>query len=187
MKHPIDAIEWVHVGSLTANSYNPNHVQPIEMKLLEHSLIVDRWLQPIIVCDEYDDEGKPILVIVDGFHRATLAKTSAALLKRDQGFVPTVKLKKTRAQAMATTIRMNRAKGTHAAIAMSDLVRELIDEHGLSVAAIAQEIGATKEEVELLNAGNIFKARKLEGRDYSRAWEPREDGRYGKNRAAFKP
>lgn len=172
MKHPIDNVTWVHVDLLISNSYNPNSVMTAEMKLLERSLLATKWVQPILVIS-LDD-----LTIVDGFHRATLAKTSAALQKRDGGLVPVAPLNISRAEAIITTVRMNRAKGTHAALAMSDLVCELVNDHKLKPKVVAEELGAHIDEINLLlTGGDIFKARKLEGRDYSKAWIPREDGR----------
>jgi ParB-like chromosome segregation protein Spo0J len=172
VRHPIDRIIWVHANTLIANDYNPNIIQGAEMTLLEHNLIVLGWTQPILTRADNAPE------IVDGFHRATLAKTSAALHKRDGGMVPISALNVSRQQAIVITVRMNRARGTHMALKMSELVQELIDDHGLSMAAVGKEIGANLDEIKLLYAGGVFKARGLEGREYSRAWEPREDGRH---------
>lgn len=68
MKHPIDSIEWIDAELLTANDYNPNVVLRHEFRLLEHSLLKNGWIQPILVTQDN--------VIIDGFHRVTLAKTS---------------------------------------------------------------------------------------------------------------
>lgn len=182
MRHPIDHIEWVHVKTLTSNHWNPNHVFGAELTLLEHSLIVEGWTQPILTKSQKDR------TIVDGFHRSILAGlndtkyASKALLKRDGGMVPIAALDKDTAQAMASTVRMNRAKGTHEALKMSELVQTLIDVHGLTAAIVGREIGANLDEVNLLYAGGVFKARKLDGRDYSKAWIPREDGRHSSER-----
>lgn len=171
MRHPIDNVEWVHVDLLIANDYNPNHVFGAEMKLLERSMLKSLWIQPILV--RADDD----YTIVDGFHRATIAKTSAALQKRDGGLVPIAALNISRAEAIIATVRFNRAKGGHAALKMSELVRELVNDHKLPPKVVAEELGAHIDEINLLLTGGIFKARKLEGRDYSKAWVPREDGR----------
>jgi len=171
VKHPIDNFTWVHVNTLSSNSWNPNHVMTAELKLLERNLIVLGWVQPILTRADNDN------TIIDGFHRCTLAKTSAALQKRDGGMVPIAPLNITRAEAIIVTVRMNRAKGTHAALKMSELVRELVNDHKLPPKVVAEELGAHIDEINLLLSGGIFKARKLEGRDYSKAWVPREDGR----------
>jgi hypothetical protein len=167
MKHPIDKVTWVPVDTLNANDYNPNHVFGPEMKLLERSLIATGWVQPILTVSLEDPH------IVDGFHRSLLAK-SPAIFARDGGLVPIAPLGITRPEAIVVTVRMNRAKGSHAALLMSDLVRELIDDHGLPPAKVAEEMGMTLDEVALLHSTGIFKARKLEGRPYSRAWVPIE-------------
>src|SRR5664279_1281478 len=98
MKHPIDHIQWVNVNELHFNNYNPNVVQDPEMQLLKHSLLVDGWLQPILV--RLNDDK--VLEVVDGFHRATLAKVSPELHERDGGMVPIAILNKTRAEGMVT-------------------------------------------------------------------------------------
>ena len=51
--------------------------------------------------------------------------------------------------AMLMTIRINRAKGTHVAVEMSAIMRELTQEWGMDRGLIATEIGGTKEEVDL--------------------------------------
>lgn len=74
---------------------------------------------------------------------------------------------------MLLTIRINRAKGSHIAIKMSDIIKELVENHGLPVEDIAKEIGGTKDEVELLLQDSIFKAKDIQNHKYSRAWKPR--------------
>ena len=68
MKHPIESIQWVDVDVLQSNNYNPNVVQAQEFKLLEFSILKNGWIQPILITPDY--------TIIDGFHRATLAKTT---------------------------------------------------------------------------------------------------------------
>jgi ParB-like chromosome segregation protein Spo0J len=99
-----------------------------------------KWVQPILITREG--------TIIDGFHRTRLAIESPALKARYAGKVPCAVLDVTRDKAMILTIRMNRAKGSHVAVRMSEIVRELIDVHHCDPQEVAIEIGATKEEIE---------------------------------------
>ena len=166
MVDPIGRIEWRLAASLQANDYNPNAVHVPEMRLLERSILMTGWVQPILIAIDG--------TIIDGFHRATLARTSQALLERYSGRVPCAVLDVDRPRAMMLTIRMNRAKGTHVAVRMSEIVHELVQQHGCLPQEIAQEIGATMAEVDLLLQDGVFKAKKIADHQYSRAWYPRE-------------
>lgn len=168
MKDPIGNIEWIEAEGLRANSYNPNVVFGPELKLLERSILLTGWVQPILVTPER--------TIIDGFHRWRLSCESTALRKRYAGRCPCVVLPVSRAQAMVMTVRMNRAKGSHVAVRMSALVRALIDEHGLDRQEIADEIGATMAEVELLYQESVFAAKNSKDYSYSKAWYPIETG-----------
>jgi hypothetical protein len=72
-------------------------------------------------------------------------------------------------------IRINRAKGTHIAVEMSAIVRELIEEHGVSRETIAAEIGGTKDEVDLLAQEGVFTAKNIAKWAYSKAWYPKAE------------
>ena len=166
---PISRIEWRDAASLNGNDYNPNVCFSPEMSLLERSLLLTGWVQPILIAKDG--------TIIDGFHRTTLSRMSEALRKRYGGMVPCAVLDVTRDQAMILTIRMNRAKGSHVAVRMSKIVHELIDVHHLDPAEIAVEIGATKEEVDLLYQDDVFEAKKIASWEYSKAWYPIENGK----------
>ena len=161
---PIDRIEWRAASSLKANGYNPNIVFTPELKLLERSILVAGWVQPILI--------HPDGLIIDGFHRHRLAQDSKPLVKKYGGLVPCAVMEVSLPQAMLMTIRMNRAKGTHVALKMSDIVHQLINEHGLDPQEIAVEIGATAAEVDLLYQDGVFKAKNIDQYAYSRAWVP---------------
>lgn len=140
-----------------------------ELRLLERSLLLTGWVQPILIT--------PDGTIIDGFHRSRLAMDSKPLLERYAGKVPCATLDIPRDKAMIITIRMNRAKGTHAAVKMSDIVRELIDVHHCDPQEVAIEIGATKDEIDLLYQEGVFTMKKVADAPYSRAWYPAEGGK----------
>lgn len=163
---PVDLIEWRDADTLTSNDYNPNLVLTPELRLLELNILQHGWVQPIIVTPE----GQ----IIDGFHRWRLAQESVPLRERYAGRVPVAVLALSRPEAMMLTVRMNRAKGVHAAFRMAEVIKALIDEHGLLPEEIAPQIGATVAEVNLLHQEGVFKARNLKDYRYSRAWVPEE-------------
>lgn len=166
MNDPISNIEWRDAASLKANSYNPNVVFTPELRLLERSILLTGWVQPILIAKDG--------TIIDGFHRSRLVQDSEALRKRYGGKVPCAVLDITRDKAMILTIRMNRAKGSHVAVRMSEIVRELIDVHHCDPQEVAIEIGATKDEVDLLYQDGVFKMKNIENWRYSKSWYPKE-------------
>ena len=164
---PISNIVWKPASSLHANEWNPNVVFTPELKLLERSILSQGWIQPVLV--NRND------MVIDGFHRWMLSKDSKALNKKYGGQVPCAVLDVDDSQARILTVRMNRAKGTHTALRMADLVKALVKDGGMSVEDIAKEIGGTKQEVELLYQNDIFKARNLKDYKYSQSWVPADD------------
>ena len=164
---PIDHIRWVPADTLDANTWNPNRVHLAELRLLERSLLSTGWLQPLLV--------NPERLIIDGFHRWRLSQDSDAVRGRWRGRVPVAVLDVDRPTAMLMTIRINRAKGTHVAIEMSNIVRELIELHGVDRGTIAKEIGGTKDEVDLLAQADVFEAKGTKNWAYSQAWYPAKE------------
>jgi hypothetical protein len=173
---PIDRIEWVDARELKANHYNPNIVFNQELRLLERSIMRTGWVQPILI----SRDG----TIIDGFHRWRLALDSAAVRGRYDGRVPCARLRVGPAEAMLLTVRMNRAKGTHTAVRMSALVKELIDVHQMDPEQIATEIGGDRAEVDLLYQDSLFKAKNIKEYRYSRSWIPADDPATAARKAA---
>ena len=163
---PVYHIRPVDVFKLRANSWNPNTVFNTELRLLEQSIVENGWLHPIIANLNY--------VIVDGYHRHWLAKNSQTLMERDAGIVPVVFVDIPDSEAMMMTVRMNRAKGTHGALAMRDLVQTLIDDHDVDAATMIEKMGMTESEVGLLYDGSLLKESTLRARSFSKAWVPIE-------------
>lgn len=166
---PVYHVTPVDVFTLTPNSYNPNTVFNTELALLEESILENRWLHPIII----NANG----VIIDGYHRHWLAKNSQKIMERDAGLVPCVILDIPDRDAMMMTVRINRAKGTHGAMPMRDLVRSLIDDYGVTPEEMVEKMGMTESEVGLLYEGSLLKKRNLQNHKYSKAWVPIETTR----------
>lgn len=163
---PVDRIEWRVADELRANDWNPNVVHAPELRLLETSILENGWVQPVLI----NATG----LVIDGFHRVYLARSSKPLRERYAGEVPCAVLDLDDYQARLLTVRINRAKGTHVAIRMSSLVKSVIDEGGLSPEEVARQIGASRAEVDLLYQDDVFKARDIPHHRYSTAWVPVE-------------
>lgn len=161
---PVESIQWIRTEDLHANWWNPNRVMRQEFLLLEHSLLTTGWVQPILANRD--------LMIIDGFHRWRLSQDSPRIRERWDGRVPVSVLDVDEATAMMMTVRMNRAKGHHVAVAMSDLVKRLVNELGADPQWVADEIGAPLDEIEILLAEDIFVVRKINEWAYSKAWYP---------------
>ena len=68
---------------------------------------------------------KIIYILVDGYHRYTVLKTSQRIYKRENGLLPIVVIDKDLSNRMSSTIRHNRARGMHNIELMCNIVAEL--------------------------------------------------------------
>ncbi len=142
-KSPVYNVIAVPIEKVVANNYNPNIVAPPEMKLLELSIWEDGYTMPC-VCYYLKDTDQ--YEIVDGFHRYLVMKTSKRINEREQGMLPVVVIDKDISNRMGSTIRHNRARGTHSVELMSKIVAEL-SRSGMSDAWIMRNIGMDKDEL----------------------------------------
>ena len=140
---PVYHVHRVPVEKVRANSYNPNHVAAPEMKLLELSIWEDGYTMPC-VCYYIPDED--IYELVDGYHRYCVLKTSKRVFEREKGLLPVVVIEKDLSNRMASTIRHNRARGTHSIELMVDIVAELT-KAGMSDEWIKKNIGMDADEL----------------------------------------
>ena len=136
------------------------------MKLLEISIWEDGYTQPI-VC--YYDKENDEYIVVDGFHRYTTMMTSPRIYERERGLMPVVVIDKPLGDRMASTIRHNRARGSHNVDLMSNIVAELL-EMGKSDSWICRNIGMSADEVlrlkQITGLASLFK-----DEEFSRSWE----------------
>ena len=121
-KSPVYNVIAVPVEKIKPNTYNPNAVAPPELKLLYDSIKEDGYTMPI-VC--YYLKTKDCYVIVDGFHRYRIMLEYPDIYEREGGLLPVSVIDKPLAHRMASTIRHNRARGSHDVDLMSNLVKEL--------------------------------------------------------------
>lgn len=169
---PVDFVAWERADRVHGNEWNPNSVAPPEMRLLERSIIADGYTQPIVACPIEEEDGAPVIV-VDGFHRHRVGKECGAVRERVMGYLPVVRLDKSRhnrRDLMASTIRHNRARGKHGIDKMTGLVGDLVT-LGWNDAQICAELGMQPDEVLRLKQVSGLAALFAE-REFSEAWEP---------------
>lgn len=162
MKSPVYNVIPVEVERIKANSYNPNSVAPPEMKLLELSIWEDGYTMPVVCY--YDDE-KDIYEVVDGFHRYSLINPdskhfSKRIWEREKGCLPISVIEKDLNNRMASTIRHNRARGSHSIELMTNIVSELV-KSGMGDDWILKQIGMDADELlrlkQLSGLAELFK------------------------------
>lgn len=167
MTSPVYNVKAIPIDKIKANAYNPNAVAPPEMKLLEISIWEDGYTMPI-VC--YHLPETDTYEIVDGYHRYTVMCTSERIYKREKGMLPVVVIEKDLQNRMASTIRHNRARGTHSIDLMVNIVAEL-KESGMSDQWIMKHIGMDEDELlrlkQISGLAALFK-----DEEFSNAWEP---------------
>lgn len=164
---PVYNIIKVPIKKIRANEYNPNSVAPPEMKLLYDSIKEDGYTMPIVVYYCVDDD---MYEIVDGFHRYTIMLKYKDIYEREHGMLPCSVIDKPISERMASTIRHNRARGSHNVDLMSNIVAELV-EMGKSNEWISKHLGMEYDEVlrlkQITGLASLFK-----DKEFSRSWEP---------------
>ena len=166
-KSPAYSVTAVPINKIRSNEYNPNAVAPPELRLLYQSIKEDGYTMPI-VC--YYVSGEDIYEIVDGFHRYRIMLDHKDIYERENGMLPVSVIDKPVDERMASTIRHNRARGSHDVELMSNIVAEL-HTIGRSNAWIAKNLGMDIEEIlrlkQITGLAALFK-----DEDFSRSWVP---------------
>lgn len=165
--HPVDYVQWQKSEDVEANEYNPNAVAPPEMRLLIRSIEEDGYTMPIVAFPDTDT-----IKIVDGFHRRKSERTSAKIHESTLGYIPLSIIreeKRSVSDRMASTIRHNRARGTHNIDLMVNIVAELT-EAGMGNDWIMKNVGMDSDELlrlkQISGLAGLFK-----DKSYSKAWE----------------
>lgn len=161
MISPVYNVKAVPVEKIQANSYNPNAVAPPEMKLLYQSIKEDGYTMPI-VC--YYLEAIDKYEIVDGYHRYTVMLKYNDIYQREKGMMPVVVIEKDVSNRIASTIRHNRARGSHDIDLMVNIVGEL-KKAGMSDTWIMKNIGMDADELlrlkQISGLAELFKEREF--------------------------
>ena len=169
-KSPVYNVMAVPVEKIVPNTYNPNAVAPPELKLLYDSIKEDGYTMPI-VC--YYAKDKDAYVIVDGFHRYRIMIENKDIYEREGGMMPVSVIDKPLSHRMASTIRHNRARGSHDVDLMSNIIKEL-HELGRSDAWISKHLGMDRDEIlrlkQITGLAALFK-----DVEFGKSWTPEED------------
>ena len=133
------------------------------------SIKEDGYTMPI-VC--YYSPKEDLYAIVDGFHRWRVMKEHADIYEREKGLLPVTVIDKPLSNRMASTIRHNRARGSHDVGLMSNIIKEL-HELGRSDAWISKHLGMDKDEIlrlkQITGLAALFRDIK-----FGQAWKPIE-------------
>lgn len=167
---PVLNVKMVPIKKVIANDYNPNKVAYPEMNLLRHSIEQDGYTQPIVT---YYNKKRDKYIIVDGFHRYRCAKEFFELEE-----IPIVVIDKDIKNRMASTIRHNRARGTHQIKDMSVIVKDLTA-LGWSDKKICNELGMELDEVIRLKQITGLKEA-FQNHEFSKSWDEFEKKHYPK-------
>ncbi|PAF46929.1 chromosome partitioning protein ParB [Helicobacter sp. 12S02634-8] len=164
-KSPVYRVMAVPFEKIHSNAYNPNHIATPEMVLLYQSILNDGYTMPI-VC--YYISSDDTYEIVDGFHRYLIMREHRDIYEREGGLLPVVVIDKDISHRMASTIRHNRARGSHSVELMQKIVSELI-EGGKSDEWIIKNIGMDSDE--LLRLKQVSGLSSLfSDKEFSKSW-----------------
>jgi ParB-like chromosome segregation protein Spo0J len=164
-EEPVDTVTWVPADRVQANTYNPNKVATPEMKLLHESIRADGYTQPIVTYKLPDGNFE----IVDGFHRNRVGREYPDIASRIKGYLPVVVIDKPLDERMGSTIRHNRARGTHQIRSMSDIVLDLAKQ-GWPDEKIMEKLGMGRDEVLRLKQISGLKEA-FSNHEFSKSWE----------------
>lgn len=155
---PVLAVQLIPTEQVTANDYNPNRVATPEMELLHESIAADGVTMPVVVIKKPSDGW----VTVDGFHRQRVLRE----MKRK--YIPCSVIDSDKADAIASTVRHNRARGKHQVDLMAAIVKRLMDA-GWEDADIARKVGMTPDELLRLKQ-TVGIAKLMAGSEYAASW-----------------
>lgn len=171
-EEPVDCVRWIPMDKVKANEYNPNRVASAEMKLLHTSIKLDGYTQPIVAYKLDNGEYE----VVDGFHRNRVGKEYKDINQRIHGYLPIVVLDKPLDERIGSTIRHNRARGTHQIRSMSEIVIDL-SKAGWTDEEICKKIGMELDEVIKLKQITGLKEA-FQNHEFSKSWEEFEKKYY---------
>lgn len=151
----------VSVDKVQANDYNPNKMSNKMFNLLKKSILEDGLTMPIVT---FYDKGLDKYIIVDGFHRYTVLKRLHCTE------IPVVVIDKDISERRISTIRHNKAKGTHQLELVKDNFNALINEGEFSLAEISEKLALESEEVVIYKKkGSVVE--EFREQEFSNSWE----------------
>lgn len=147
-------VEYVALGELRPNSYNPNRQSERDFELLCKSMTEDGFTQPVVAL--LKDK-----IIVDGEHRWRAAK------KLGYEQIPVVFVDMTPEQMRISTLRHNRARGSEDVELSAELLRDLRELGALSWAQ--DSLMMDDEEMRIL-LDDVPVPDELAAEEFSESW-----------------
>lgn len=157
---PVLEVKLIPIDKIQANDYNPNKVASREMKLLMLSILEDGLTMPIVL---YYNEQEDNYTIVDGFHRFTTCRHLGCKE------IPATVIDKSYEERMESTIRHNRARGSHQISSMSDIVL-MLTKAGWSDSQLCAQLGMDLDEVVRLKQITGLRDAFI-NHEFSKSWE----------------
>ena len=161
IEFPVLGVRMVPAEKIVANDYNPNRMASPEMQLLRISIEQDGYTQPIVT---YYDAERDVYEVVDSFHRYLVNE-----LYFHEPELPVVVIDKPLDQRIASTIRHNRARGTHQILDMARIVCSLTA-RGWDDGQICRYLGMELDEVIRLKQVSGLKEA-FANHVFSKSWE----------------
>ncbi len=161
---PVDLVQWVPAKNVFANDYNPNKVAPSEMELLYTSIRLDGFTQPIVAYCLGNNQYE----ITDGFHRNLISREHREIEEKMHGYLPLSVIYKPLDERIGSTIRHNRARGTHQIRPISDIIVTLT-KMGWSDEKISRNLGMEVDEIIRLKQISGLKET-FQNHTFSKSW-----------------
>ncbi len=161
---PVDLVQWVPAENVFANDYNPNKVASAEMELLYTSILMDGFTQPIVAYYLGDEQYE----ITDGFHRNLVSREHWEIKEKLYGYLPLSVIYKPLDERIGSTIRHNRARGTHQIRSISEIVITLT-KMGWNEEKIGRNLGMEPDEIIRLKQISGLKEA-FQNHSFSKSW-----------------
>lgn len=166
--HPADCVIWEKSEGIETQKINPNAIAPPEQELLYQSIKNDGYTMAIVAFRQADGTIR----VVDGFHRRLMERMHKDISDSTFNRVPITLIRKSQedeGNRMASTIRHNRARGTHNIELMSTIVAELV-EMGKGDPWICKHIGMSADELlrlkQITGLASLFT-----NKEFSKSWD----------------
>jgi len=153
-------ITQVPLDNLRAPEWHANYLLRPDMRVVEKSIDTYGFLQNLVA----QEDG----TLIDGVYRAKIAERLGIAQ------VPVVLMKVDELQARILHVHLNRNRGLMVGKRLSDLIRDLLRSGEYETAYLANMLGITSDEMEVLADGTLIKHRNIPDHRFSRAWVPFE-------------
>lgn len=168
-------IEYIPQDQLVPNDYNPNRQSDEEFAMLCGSMVDDGFTQPIVIRSEANDGCH---TIIDGEHRWRAARVLYSgdfdgVKRPDFWEIPVVKMEVEQVQAMLSTLRHNKARGSHD-IELDVEVFRMAEELGV-LDIMTDGLGIDDDEMQKM-LDDIEPPESLASDEFGEAWVPETTG-----------